>query len=76
MSVKERLHQLVEAMPDGDAESLLHLAEARAAQPRQRVSALGKYAHVGASSEDFMRRKQEEIALEEEQAERRMRGEG
>ncbi len=37
---------------------------------------LGEYAHIPVSSEDYYRRKHEEKELEEEQAERRWKGEG
>jgi hypothetical protein len=76
MTVKERLHQLVEDLPENEAEQVLHFIEEKALQPKERRSVLGKYAHVSLSSEDFMRRKQEEIAHEEERSERRMRGGG
>jgi hypothetical protein len=48
--------------PEGWAEHVARVKEAR-----------GKFAWVRTSSEDFSRRKQEEIDLEEEKSERRMR---
>ena len=43
-------------------ESLRHQEQE---QPQQKVSIRGKFAHVPTSSEDFNRRKQEEIDLED-----------
>jgi hypothetical protein len=76
MTVKERLAQLIEAMPEEAAEELLRLAEARAVKPQSRVSAFGKYAHSSVTVDDYLQRKQEEIDREEEQAARLSRGEG
>jgi hypothetical protein len=86
MSVKEELHRLIDELPEekiGQARSYLEglrgsVARSEASEERAaRVRSIrGKYAHTRTSSEDFMRRKQEEIALEEEQWERLRRGEG
>lgn len=70
MNVRERLHQLVDELPEAEALSLFE-AMKRKNEPPQRISALGKYAHIPTSSEAFDQRKQHEIALEEAQAARR-----
>ena len=73
MTVKERLHQLVDELPEPEAARFLEELE-KAPCPSERVSALGRFAHVRTSSEEFIRRKQDEIALEEEQSARRWAG--
>ena len=82
MTMKEELHRLVEELPEEKAAQAKHLltllhsemtSEERVARVR---SALGKFAHVQTSSEDFYRRKREDRIREEEQDERRQRGKG
>jgi hypothetical protein len=69
MTVKERLAQLIEALPEEDAEDLLESLEA---QRQEKVKAVrGSAAHVPGSVEDFLQRKQKEIDREEKQAARR-----
>ncbi|HEV2735984.1 MAG TPA: hypothetical protein VGV85_14150 [Longimicrobiaceae bacterium] len=57
------VHQSVGA--DFDWSVLPRAAETARAAGRTRGSARGKYAHLGGTSEDFARRKEEEIAREE-----------
>jgi hypothetical protein len=72
MTVKERLAQLIESLPETDAEKLLESLEA---QRWVKVKAVrGSAAHVPGSVEDFLQRKQKEIDHEEGQATRRQQG--
>ena len=83
MTVKDRLHQWVDALPEEQAGSALELLEAnfplhengrdRVSQEEHRrrvLAALGSMAHVPGSVDEFIRLKQEDIDREEEKYER------
>ena len=74
MTMKERLHQLIETLPEEEAGEVLQLAEEKVRQARPRISARGKFAHSRTSSEAYYRRKHEDRDREEEQSERRWEG--
>ncbi len=58
-----------EALPERQQEEVAEFVDFLASrypeQPRPRVSAMGKYADVSTSSEEFARRKAEEIDIED-----------
>jgi hypothetical protein len=93
MTVKERVHQLVDELPEEELltieqrlQELRHWTEVapekddRAETPEERragvLAGLGSLKDVPGSVDDFYRRKSEEIDQEEEQAARRMAGQG
>ena len=96
MTVRERFHQLIEELPEGEAETYLAWIEnarnhdelsssrvlpedpakawrslSQEERERRVRSVMGKYAHLPGSVDDFIRRKQEDIALEDAKMERR-----
>jgi len=68
MTVTELISKF-EALPQRQQEEVTEfvdfLATRHPVRPKPRVSAMGKYAHVQTSSEEFARRKSEEIDLED-----------
>jgi len=68
MTTAELIRRIEELTPQQRiaVEVLVNSLRAQGPQPsRRRESAMGKFAHVPISSEEFHRRKQEEIDLEE-----------
>ena len=66
---KAELHKRIEELTPEQLKTVEELVDSFQPEgkerPRRRVSFRGKYAHVLTSSEEFMRRKQEEKELEE-----------
>lgn len=70
MTIKEQLHQLIDQLPEDKLPAVVvflqDLQQRPKAAPRlPAASIMGKYAHVLTSSDEFARRKQEEIELED-----------
>ena len=83
MTMKERIHHLVDRLPEAELGDVARLLENKANDVDARTETIeeraelvrsirGKYAHVPTSVDEFIKRKQEDIALEEEQSRRRM----
>jgi hypothetical protein len=82
MTVKEELHRLIDDLPEDLANqarvylNFLRSTETWEERAARVQSAYGSMAHLPGSVDDYLQEKQEEIELEEEQAERLMRGVG